>query len=317
VRIGWENLLSSPEQSREQGQVARNEQDAAFPREPTLHLASIASSGPVPTPEREQEQERGSNFKPAAEQEVESEQHPEVEPEPEPESEPTFDIKGLAPEIASAVQYLREVPHFAKLTDAAMLHVAMQMQLLDFASQQVIVRKGDRGSTFYMITSGSVNVEQQGQRDLGARNCFEHAALLSENYLCPATATVTSDAGCTCYALDKKALDSAFSFQLLFPMMQAMLPMLFKEADEDRSGALDPAEVRMLINQLGFTEVPDHYITGIWNVFDADGDGVLDLEEVQEMVQVSFAFSRGELAFADFAFLPQPTLLLAQRAGAR
>eukprot|EP01043_Picozoa_sp_COSAG02_P074132 COSAG02_NODE_14704_length_1245_cov_0.936300_1_plen_282_part_10 len=189
VRIGWENLFRNPEQSREQGQVARYEQSATFPRGATAELAGTAISGSVPTPEQEQKTEHESNLKPAAKQEIEPEQHqeleptpgvePKPEPEPEPEPEPTFDIKELAPEAAAAVQYLREVPRFAKLTDAAMLHVAMKMQLLNFDSQQVIFRKGDRGSTFYMIVSGSVNVEQQGKRDLGARNCFEHAALLS------------------------------------------------------------------------------------------------------------------------------------------
>ena len=74
--------------------------------------------------------------------------------------------------------------------------------------------------------------------------------------------------------------------RLLFPQLQVDIPMLFKEADEDRSGGLDPAEVRTLINTLGFADFPDQYIAGIWDVFDADGDGVLDLEEVKELVEV-------------------------------
>ena len=30
----------------------------------------------------------------------------------------------------------------------------------------------------------------------------------------------------------------------------------------------------------------DTYLEGVWGIFDADGDGVLDLDEVQEMVSV-------------------------------
>ena len=168
-----------------------------------------------------------------------------------------------------------------------MVKVAAQMQLLTFEQNQAIYKKGDRGTAFYMIVSGSVNLQQQhNKRDLAARECFAHAALLSAKHVCSTDAIAASESGCTCYALRRDALDSAFSFRLVFPLLKDMLPALFAEADEDRSGALDPEEVRALINTLGFTEVPDHYIAGIWDVFDADGDGVLDLEEVLELIDV-------------------------------
>jgi Ca2+-binding EF-hand superfamily protein len=60
----------------------------------------------------------------------------------------------------------------------------------------------------------------------------------------------------------------------------------FLKADDDGSGALDKLEVRTLITELGFKNITDHYLEGVWGIFDLDGDGVLDLEEVQEMVEV-------------------------------
>ena len=49
---------------------------------------------------------------------------------------------------------------------------------------------------------------------------------------------------------------------------------------------MDKLEVRSLIKELGFTHVTDNYLEGVWGIFDVDGDGVLDLDEVQEMVEV-------------------------------
>ena len=61
---------------------------------------------------------------------------------------------------------------------------------------------------------------------------------------------------------------------------------LFAFADADKSGGLDPDEVRNLLDELGFAHVTDGYVLGVWDVFDEDGNGTLDLEEVREMVQV-------------------------------
>ena len=63
----------------------------------------------------------------------------------------------------------------------------------------------------------------------------------------------------------------------------------FLLADADMSGTLDKTEVRTLVRALGFGLISDEYLAGCWDVFDANGDGVLDLQEVQEMVQVLLA----------------------------
>jgi hypothetical protein len=43
-------------------------------------------------------------------------------------------------------------------------------------------------------------------------------------------------------------------------------------------------EVRTLLKSLGFADASDAFVDGAWKVFDADGNGVLDEEEVHDMV---------------------------------
>ena len=45
-------------------------------------------------------------------------------------------------------------------------------------------------------------------------------------------------------------------------------------------------QVRTLLDKLGLEHITDGYVSGVWTIYDTDGDGVLDLDEVQDMVEV-------------------------------
>ena len=46
------------------------------------------------------------------------------------------------------------------------------------------------------------------------------------------------------------------------------------------------SQVRTLMDGLGFSHITDGYIEGVWGIYDSDGDGVLDLQEIQDMVEI-------------------------------
>lgn len=45
-------------------------------------------------------------------------------------------------------------------------------------------------------------------------------------------------------------------------------------------------QVRTLLDALGLVHISDGYLSGVWDIYDTNGDGVLDLEEVQDMVEI-------------------------------
>ena len=51
-------------------------------------------------------------------------------------------------------------------------------------------------------------------------------------------------------------------------MLVKTLGALFADADADGSGELSKSEVRTLIDSIGFGDVTDEYIAGVWGIFD-------------------------------------------------
>ena len=80
--------------------------------------------------------------------------------------------------------------------------------MVHFLEDDVIIRKGDLGSTFYIITSGQVTctgLDQGKDLELGPDNYFGERALM---YNEPRAATVVALTDVTCMTLDRASFDS-------------------------------------------------------------------------------------------------------------
>jgi CRP-like cAMP-binding protein len=118
----------------------------------------------------------------------------------------------LAPsDIISLERYLRGVPVFAKLPSDTVRDVAKALELRTFGPGQILIRKGQVSSSFFLLKTGSVGfiVEEDGG-DVkhtydAAGDHFGEIALMNEISQCTATAKTAT--GCECYVLDKLTFD--------------------------------------------------------------------------------------------------------------
>jgi CRP-like cAMP-binding protein len=75
---------------------------------------------------------------------------------------------------------------FSGLTPAELAAIAEKMQRHRFAPGEVIIRQGESGETFYLLTSGTVNVmrraagEEHQVATLGRGSCFGERALMED-----------------------------------------------------------------------------------------------------------------------------------------
>ena len=114
---------------------------------------------------------------------------------------------GTGTGVATAAEdYLRNAPMFAVLCDEDKRKLAQSLTLRVFAPGETLIRKGQAGTTFFILKSGTVGfiVDKSGAVNHTyntAGQYFGDIALRSETSLCTATAVTTM--GCECYVLDK------------------------------------------------------------------------------------------------------------------
>jgi MFS family permease len=101
------------------------------------------------------------------------------------------------------IELLRRVPIFAPLGPAAIERLAAGLMPLHAHEGTTVVRQGDAGHQFFIITAGRVAVSIDGRhvRDLGAGEAFGEIALLRN---VPRTATVEAAASTELVALDRR-----------------------------------------------------------------------------------------------------------------
>jgi len=89
------------------------------------------------------------------------------------------------------LKMLKAVPLFASMRSKDLEAVERLADTVDLAEGRELMRQGERGDEMYVIASGSVRVERNGQEiaTLGPGQAFGEMSLLSEG---PRLATVTT-----------------------------------------------------------------------------------------------------------------------------
>ena len=96
--------------------------------------------------------------------------------------------------------YLAAVPMFARCTPAQLDLVGGHARALSFRTGHDIVREGEAGDGFYVVTSGLASVHRDGRQLAQLRAC-DYFGELSLFDPAPRTATVTADDDVTCVVL--------------------------------------------------------------------------------------------------------------------
>lgn len=98
------------------------------------------------------------------------------------------------------VVLLRKVPLFGACDDKQLAFIATQVEELDFAAGHVLCRQGESGGEFFVIVSGTAEVQRDGRsvRQLEAGDFFGEIALLDRG---PRTATVVATSAMRCLVL--------------------------------------------------------------------------------------------------------------------
>jgi MFS family permease len=115
-----------------------------------------------------------------------------------------FEVDWHADVPVVQIGLLRSLPLFAPLPPQTLESTARLLERVDVPAGAVVIREGDSGDRFYVITDGSIEVTRAGRSlaTLGRGDGFGEIALLRST---PRTATCTAVAASVVYALEREA----------------------------------------------------------------------------------------------------------------
>jgi CRP/FNR family transcriptional regulator, cyclic AMP receptor protein len=98
------------------------------------------------------------------------------------------------------VDAIRSVPLFAELSEDELAQVARLFKQRSFAPGETVAKEGSGGAAFYLIESGTANVNVAGRERpaLGPGDYFGEIALIDEG---ARSATITAVEQLSCYGL--------------------------------------------------------------------------------------------------------------------
>ena len=151
------------------------------------------------------------------------------------------------------LEELRSVPLFSGLSDHELLWVLRTARAESFAPGATIIREGDIGGDFYLLTEGSVKVTADGAEvaTLPAGSYFGEIALIDGG---PRTATITATTPVSSLTLDPKAFLSTVDREpmiarAIYAELSKRLNATGDQIDDDVS-RLDRAKLNEVCNRL-------------------------------------------------------------------
>ena len=108
--------------------------------------------------------------------------------------------RSVAP--ASELELIERVPMFAPLSLAAKEHLATHLIAVAVPAGEVVIRVGDAGDRFYIVTEGELDIDAEGRHMTARRgDYFGEIALLRD---VPRTASVTAIVDTQLYAVKRE-----------------------------------------------------------------------------------------------------------------
>jgi putative ABC transport system ATP-binding protein len=106
------------------------------------------------------------------------------------------------------VEFLKTVDIFGHLTAIELTNVAEKMAKRQFIAGDVIIRQGESGEEFFLISDGTVDVMREGHEvaQLGSGDFFGEAALITGE---PRNATIVANDNVETYVLEKAEFHAA------------------------------------------------------------------------------------------------------------
>ncbi|KAI5094572.1 cGMP-dependent protein kinase 1 isoform X2, partial [Silurus meridionalis] len=146
--------------------------------------------------------------------------------------------------------FLKTAHTFKSLSDEQLSSIIDSMEEVKFQENEVIVREGAEGNTFYIILQGEVQVtkkvngQQKVIRKMGQGDYFGELALIREILR---TATCTALVPVTCFAIDKENLEMDLDFVSFFSACSSSPDLLENTQTSKKESSVSSLQLKDLV----------------------------------------------------------------------